>query len=76
LFPEVRIPWSAVTSARRYEAPGWYTPQRDPGTLVQAAYDPNYTGTFVELAIGEPPIFLQMPADLLGADAMTRLPAQ
>ena len=76
LFPEVGIPWSAVTSARRYEAPGWYAPQRDPGTLVQAAYDPNFTGTFVELAVGDPPIFLQMPTDLLGAEAMARLPAQ
>ena len=74
LFPEVRIPWSAVTSARRYEAPGWYTPQRD--AIVQAAYDPNFTGTFVELAVGDPPIFLQLPADLLGAEAMSRLPAQ
>ncbi|MEK7862503.1 MAG: hypothetical protein AAB295_04480, partial [Chloroflexota bacterium] len=76
LFPEVRIPWSAVTSARRYEAPGWYAPQRDPGTLAQAAYDPNFTGPFVELTVGDPPIFLQMPTDLLGADAMSRLPAQ
>ena len=74
LFPEVRVPWSEVKSARAYQAPGWYTPQRDPGALGQAAYDPNYTGKFVELAIGDPPIFLQLPADLLGPDAMARLP--
>ena len=74
LFPEVAIPWSAVTSARTYEAPGWYSPQRDPGTIAQVAYDPNYTGSFAEIAVGEPPIFLQLPTDLLGADAMARLP--
>ncbi len=74
MFPELRIPWSAVRTARTYEAPGWYPPQRQPGTLAQAAYDPNYTGTFVELAVGEPPIFLQLPASLLGDTVMARLP--
>lgn len=72
-FPDVEIPWSAVTSATTFEAPGWFTPQRDPGTIVQVAYDPNYTGTFVELVVGEPPVFVQFSADLLG-EAMSRLP--
>jgi hypothetical protein len=72
-FPDVDIPWSAVTTATTFEAPGWFTPQRDPGTIVQVAYDPNYTGTFVELVVGEPPVFIQLPADLLG-EGMTRLP--
>lgn len=73
-FPEVRIPWSAVTSARTYEAPGWFTPASSPGALVQAAYDPNYRGRFVELVVGEPPVFLQLPADLLGERVLARLP--
>lgn len=73
-FPEVRIPWSAVKTARTYEAPGWYRPQSEPAALLQAAYDPNYTGTFVELVVGEPPVFLQLPADLLGAAVLARLP--
>lgn len=72
-FPDVRIPWSAVMTARTYEAPGWFRPQSEPSTLFQAAYDPNYTGTFVELVVGEPPVFLQLPADLLG-ETMSRLP--
>ncbi|HYM52473.1 MAG TPA: hypothetical protein VEW45_03190 [Candidatus Dormibacteraeota bacterium] len=72
-FPDVQIPWSAVTTATTFEAPGWFTPLRDSGTILQVAYDPNYTGTFVELVVGEPPVFLQLPADLLG-EGMTRLP--
>ena len=31
-FPDVRIPWSAVTTARTYEAPGWFKPASEPGT--------------------------------------------
>ncbi len=72
-FPDVRIPWSAVTTARTFEAPGWFRPPSEPGTL-QAAYDPNYTGTFVELVVGEPPVFIQLPVDLLGEAIMSRLP--
>lgn len=71
-FPDVKIPWAAVTSARTYEATGWFTPESGAGS-VQAAYDPNYTGTFVELVVGDPPVFLQLPAVLLG-EGMARLP--
>lgn len=71
-FPDVRLPWSAVASARTYEAPGWFAPQRQPGAIVQAAYDPNYTGTFVELEVGTPPVFIQLPLTVLG-DAASRL---
>ncbi len=71
-FPDVRIPWAAINSARTYEAPGWFTPQRQPGTVFQAAYDPNYTGTFVELEVGRPPVFIQLPLPILG-DAASRL---
>ena len=73
-FPDVGIPWSAVTSARTFEAPGWFRPPSQPGALVQGAYDPNYTGTFVELVVGEPPVFIQLPVDLLGEAVMSRLP--
>jgi hypothetical protein len=72
-FPDVQIPWSAVTSARTYEAQGWFTAASEPGSVFQAAYDPNYTGTFVELVVGEPAVFIQLPADLLG-EGMSRLP--
>jgi hypothetical protein len=72
-FPEVEIPWSSITSAATFEAPGWFTPSHEPGTIGQAAYDPSYTGTFVELVAGEPPVFIQLPAALLG-DAQARLP--
>ncbi|MGH2348278.1 MAG: hypothetical protein ACRDFT_02290 [bacterium] len=71
-FPDVRIPWTAIAAARTYEAPGWFAPQRQPGAVIQAAYDPNYTGTFVELEVGQPPVFIQLPLPTLG-DAASRL---
>lgn len=72
-FPTVRIPWSAIRSARAFEAPGWFTPLREPGTLLQVAYDPNYTGKFIEIEVGEPPVFLQLSAEILG-ESISRLP--
>jgi hypothetical protein len=72
-FPDVAIPWSAVTTARTYQAPGWFGPASQPGTLLQVGYDPNYTGTFVELVVGSPPVFIELPAELLG-EAMAHLP--
>src|SRR5687767_10673780 len=60
-FPDVRIPWSEFTSARTFEAPGWFAPQQQPGAIFQVGYDPNYRGTFVELKAGEPPVYLQLP---------------
>ncbi|MGQ0609403.1 MAG: hypothetical protein ACT4OQ_13215 [Chloroflexota bacterium] len=65
-FPDVQIPWSAVTKATTFEAPGWFRPPSQPGTLFQAGYDPNYTGTFIELVVGEPPVFMQLPEKLIG----------
>jgi len=75
LFPEVQVPWSEVRRARVYDAPGWYAPQRDPGVLLQAAYDPNYTGKFVDLAIGDPAVYVQLPAELIGEPVLSKLPA-
>jgi hypothetical protein len=67
-FPELRVPWAAVRSARRFEAPGWVRPPSEPGALVNLQYDPNYTGTFVELLIGDPPVYVQLPEALLGPE--------
>jgi hypothetical protein len=69
LFPDVAIPWSAVRTARTYEAPGWVTPASEPGAQLQLSYDPNYTGKFVELEVGEPPVYIQLPLAILGSDA-------
>lgn len=71
-FPVLQVPWSSVSAARAYEAPGWFKPPQEPGALLQAAYDPNYTGKFIEMEIGSPPVFLQLPAYILG-DALARL---
>lgn len=75
LFPELRVPWSQVGSARTYEAPGWYPPQREPGALLQVAYDPNYTGAFVELALGDPAVYLMLPTSVIDRAVLERLPA-
>ena len=68
-FPPLQIPWSAVVKARVYEAPGWFRPASEPGKVLQVAYDPNYTGTFVEMEVGEPPVFIQLPVGILGEEA-------
>jgi hypothetical protein len=69
LFPALHIPWSAVTKASTFEPPGWVRPPSEPGAVLQIAYDPNYTGTFAELEIGQPPVFLQLPLNILGVFA-------
>ncbi len=73
LFPTLQIPWASVAAARAFEAPGWFRPPQESGALLQAAYDPGYTGKFVEIEVGSPPVFIQLPADVLG-DAIARLP--
>ena len=37
----------------------------EPGTLLQITYDPNFQGRIAELAVGEPPVHLQLQADLI-----------
>jgi len=74
-FPSLRIPWTAVSNAHAFEAPGWFTPLVDPGSVLQVAYDPNYTGQFIEMEVGDPPVFIQLPADILG-EGVSRLPAR
>jgi hypothetical protein len=64
-FPPLRIPWRDITRATRYEAAGWTS--RSSPTVVSARYDPGYTGDFVELEIGEPRVFIQLPVSILGA---------
>lgn len=73
-FPALRIPWSDISRAHSFEAPGWFAPPVEPGSLLQAAWDPNYTGKFIEMTVGEPPVFIQLPAGILGA-GISRLPA-
>ena len=65
-FPSLEIPWVAISSAHEFEAPGWFTPGSDPGAMLKIAYDPNYTGIFIEMAVGDPPVFIQLPAWILG----------
>jgi hypothetical protein len=72
-LPELSVPWSAVRSAHEFEAPGWYVPPSEPGALLQAGYDPSYTGRFVEIEIGEEPVYVQLPEAMLG-EAVARLP--
>ena len=71
-FPALRIPWSAVSKAHAFEAPGWFTPASAPGTVLQVAYDPNYTGKFIEMEVGDAPVFIQLPAYILG-EGVSRL---
>ena len=72
-FPALQIPWSAVSKAHAFEAPGWFSPASEPGTLLQVAYDPNYTGKFIEMELGDPSVFVQLPAEILG-ESVSRLP--
>ena len=72
MFPEIHIPWSEILGARTYEAPGWVSPQATPGTVIQAGYDPNYKGRFVELKVGQPTVYIQLPVTIFG-DQMDRL---
>ena len=72
-FPSLQIPWAAVTKAHAFEAPGWFSPASEPGTLLQVAYDPNYTGKFIEMEVGDPSVFIQLPAEILG-EGVSRLP--
>lgn len=72
-LPSLRIPWTAVSRGHAFEAPGWVTPARESGALLQVSFDPNYTGTFIELEAGDPLVFIQLPAGILG-QGVSRLP--
>jgi hypothetical protein len=72
-FPRLRIPWGAVSRARTFEAHGWFAPLGEARAAMRAAYDPHYTGKFVEIEIGEPPVFIQLPAVMLG-EGLRQLP--
>jgi hypothetical protein len=72
-FPSLEIPWAAVSKAHEFEAPGWFTPGSEPGAMLQVAYDPNYTGKFIEMEVGDPPVFIQLPAWILGEN-LGRIP--
>jgi len=73
-LPELVVPWPAVKAAHEFDAPGWYAPPSSPGALLQAGYDPNYTGKFIEMEIGAAPVvYVQLPEAMLG-EAVARLP--
>jgi hypothetical protein len=74
LLPPISIPWPEIAKARFFEGPGWTTAPSEPGALVQAMYDPGYSGEFVELEIAQPNYFLQLPVALL-KEALPRLAA-
>lgn len=73
MFPAAQIPWSAIKSAQMNQQSGMVQAPRSPGTLFQATYDPGFSGEVVELAVGEPPIFMQFKSDVLGA-SVAKLP--
>lgn len=62
LLPPMRIPWSAMTRIRYFDASGWVAPTSEPGSFFQLAYDPGYRGKFMEIEIAEPRCFIQVPA--------------
>ena len=73
LFPTVQLPWSAISSARPFEAPGWVAPVQAPGTVFQAEYDPGFRGQFIELETIEPKVCVRLPMYALD-DARAYLP--
>jgi hypothetical protein len=70
-FPPLLIPWREVVSARPYQARGWISGGGGDG--IRARYDPNYTGTFIELRAGEALAFIQLPESVL-AEHLPQLP--
>lgn len=75
LAPALQIPWSAIARARVLDASGWVRAPSAPGVVFQLAYDPGYTGQFVECEVREPHVFIQLPLELLG-QAAARLPIE
>jgi len=73
LFPTIRLPWSAIASAKPFEAPGWVKPFAESGALIQAEYDPGYRGEFIELETIEPKTCIRLPMYAIG-DARRNLP--
>jgi hypothetical protein len=65
LMPPVQIPRSAITNVKTYECSGLVGTPKDSASLIQLTYDPNFKGRIAEVAIGEPPVYLQMQAGLI-----------
>jgi hypothetical protein len=74
LFPTIQLPWSAIASAKPFEAPGWVQPIAEPGAIFQAQYDFGYTGQFLELETAEPRTCIRLPVYAIG-DALGNLPS-
>lgn len=66
LFPSIRLPWSAIASAKPFEAPGWVKPMVESGAVFQATYDPGYRGEFVELETTAPKTCIRLPLYAIG----------
>jgi hypothetical protein len=73
LFPTIRLPWSAIASAKPFEAPGWVKPRTESDAIIQAEYDPGYRGEFIELETTEPRTRIRLPMYAIG-DARRNLP--
>jgi hypothetical protein len=74
LFPTIQLPWSAVASAKPFEAPGWVQPIADSGAIYQARYDFGYTGQFLELETTDPKTCIRLPVYAI-EDALGNLPS-
>lgn len=74
LFPTIRLPWSAIASAKPFEAPGWVKPMVESGAVFQATYDPGYRGDFIELETTAPKTRIRLPKYAFGDDALEHLP--
>jgi len=71
LFPSLHIPWRSISKAHEFEAPGWFRQVDSPG--LQVNYDPNYTGKFIEMQVGDPVVSIQLPSWIFG-ESLSRLP--
>jgi hypothetical protein len=74
LFPNIQLPWTAIASAKPFEAPGWVEPVAEAGTGFQAEYDFGFTGEFIELETTEPKTCIRLPGYAIG-DARRYLPS-
>ena len=73
LFPTIRLPWSAIASAKPFEAPGWVKPFAESDAIVQSEYDPGYRGEFIEIETTEPKTRIRLPLYAIG-EARRNLP--
>jgi hypothetical protein len=73
LLPTIELPWTAIESAKPFEAPGWVNPIAKPGMIFQVEYDPGFRGEFVELETKEPKVVIRLSMQAL-QEARSYLP--